>query len=174
MYSRHRLQTGLSVSQALERLGRVIRPRKSKWHTSEASLATLDSAPPFIGRIEGHRFTIRRAIPYRNDFAPIISGQVVPDGSGARIDVVFKVTVGVAAIIIVGFVVAATGVWYSIRASEARGLMTLGLALFGCLTLAIGFFPEKRKAIRILSDALAEPPPSAPVNTVDSSNPSNT
>jgi hypothetical protein len=152
MYARHRFQTGLSVSQALERLARVIR---------------TDSTPPFAGRIERHRFTMRRRIPYRNDFAPVICGQVVPDGSGARIDLVFKVTVPVAVIMIVGFGVAAAGVAHSIQASEARALMTLVLPLFSGLLLAIGFFPEKRTAIRILSDALAEPPRSARVNAVE-------
>lgn len=42
--------------------------------------------------------------------------------------------------------------------SNARGLLALALPLFGCGLVAEAFIPEKRKAIAILTDALADTP----------------
>jgi hypothetical protein len=154
MYSRYSFETPLSVAQVLERLGRVIRPRQSRWEAVEPV--------PFVGKIEGERFTIRRVLPYRNDFRPVISGHVVPIVSGSRIDIVLRLTLPVAMVMGVWLafasVAAAVGLWHSIRTSDTRRLLGVVLPLFGCGLVAVGFIPEKRKAIRLLTDALTDPP----------------
>ena len=159
MYSRAILETRLPMGQALEQLARIIRPPQSRWEVFEASLSWhRKSWPPFVGSIDGDRFNIRRAIPYRNSFRPLISGRVVAVASGSRIDLVSRLTTPVAVVMAIWLamasVAAAAGVWQAIRTSEPRGLLALALPLFGCGLVALGFIPEKRKAINLLRDAL--------------------
>jgi hypothetical protein len=165
MYSRYSFEAPLSVPHALDRLGRLIRPRQSRWDAVEAALSWEQKSVPFVGKIEGDRFTIRRVIPYRNDFRPVISGHVVPIVPGSRIDIVLRLTLPVAVVMVVWLalacVAAAAGVWHSIRTSDARGLLAVALPLFGCGLVSLAFIPEKRKAIKILADALTDPPPTA-------------
>ena len=159
MYSRTILETRLPMAQALEQLARIIRPRQSRGEVFEASLWWHRKPwPPFVGSIDGDRFTMRRVIPYRNSFRPLISGRVVPVASGSRIDLVIRLTTPVAVVMTVWLamasVAAAAGVWHSIRTSEPGGLLALAFPLFGCTLVAIGFIPEKRKAVALLRDAL--------------------
>jgi hypothetical protein len=64
-----------------------------------------------------------------------------------------------AAWLAMAFAAAAGCVQHSIRTSDARGLLALGFPLFGCGLVALGFIPERRKAIQLLTEALAEPRP---------------
>jgi hypothetical protein len=102
---------------------------------------------------------MRRAIQYRNSFLPVIAGHVAPVGSGSRIDIVLRLTAPIGLFMVVwltgAFIAAAAGLWRSIRTSDARGLITLAFPLFGCGFVAAGFVPEKRKALKILTAALA-------------------
>jgi hypothetical protein len=168
MYSRYTLETRLPVSQALERLARVIRPRHSRGEAVEAGLSwDQKSEPPLVGRIDGNDFIVRRVIRYRNSFRPRISGHVAPVVSGSRIDIVLRLTAPVALVMVVwlamALAAATAGVWHSIRTSEARGLLALAFPLLGCGLVAVGFIPEKRKAIELLTDALAVPTPTTPL-----------
>jgi hypothetical protein len=161
MYSRYTLETRLPMTQVLERLARVIRPRRSRWEALEAGLSwEQESEPPFVGRIDGDRFIIRRIIRYRNSFLPLISGHVAPVASGSRIDIVLRLRAPVAVVMVVwltmAFAAAAAGLWHTIRTSDARGLIAVVFPLFGCGLVAVGFIPEKRRAIKILTDALTE------------------
>jgi hypothetical protein len=168
MYSRQTIETRLSVTQALERLARVIRPPHSRWEAVEAGLSWEEEAvPPFVGRIDGNHFIIRRVIRYRNSFRPLISGRVAPVVSGSRIDIVLRLTAPVALVmgvwLAMAFAAAAAGVWHSLRTSEARGLLALAFPVFGCGLVTLGFIPEKRKAIKLLTDALADMTPGTPL-----------
>jgi len=161
MYSRYTLDTQLSVSQVLDRLAGLIRSRHSAWEAMEAGFSWERTSVPFVGTIAGDRFMIRRVIRHRNDFRPLISGHVVPLASGSRIDVVLRLTAPVAVVMAVwlamAFAAAAAGVSHSIRTSDARGLLALAFPLFGCVLVAVGSISEKRKAIKLLTEALADP-----------------
>ena len=115
--------------------------------------------PPFEGTIAGDRFVIRRVIRYRNSFRPLISGRVSAVASGSRIDIVLTLTAPVAVVmsgwLAMAFAAAAAGLWHSIRTSDASGLIALAFPVFGCGLVALGFIPEKRKALEILTEVLA-------------------
>jgi hypothetical protein len=167
MYSRQTLETGLTVSEVLDRLATIIRPRHSFWEAVEAGLSWEQKSRPFVGKIDGHRFTIRRAIQYRNSFLPRIAGHVAPVGSGSRIDIVLRLSTPVGLFMAVwlagAFAAAVAGVWQSIRTSTTDGLLLLAFPLFGCGFVAGGFIPEKRKAIKLLTAALAATTPDTPL-----------
>lgn len=74
---------------------------------------------------------------------------------------VLRLTAPVAVVMAVwlamAFVAAAAGLSHSLRTSDARGLLALAFPLFGCALVAVGFIHEQRKAVKLLTDALADP-----------------
>ena len=155
MYSRCSLRTALSPQEALLRLSRIVGPPPPRWQAIEAG-AARQPREPFVGIIDGERFRIRRAIDYRNNFLPVISGRIAPDATGSRIDIVVKLKPAVAAVMILWLSAmsfgAAAGVWQSVQTGEAKGLAALLLPFFGFVLVAIAFVPEKRKALTLLAE----------------------
>ena len=137
------------------------------WEAVEAGLSWKEESVPFAGIIDGDHFVIRRIIRYRNSFLPVITGHVIPVDSGSRIDIVLRLTVPVAVVMVgwlgVACFAAAAGLSYAIRTADTRGLLVLAFPLFGCGLVAAGFIPEKRKAINILTEALAATTSNAPL-----------
>jgi hypothetical protein len=159
MYSRCTLQSRLTVPDALQRLSRHVRPPRSRWQAIEFACSwDPKNEPPFIGTITGDHFRIRRVIGYRNSFLPVISGRVTPDIYGSRIDVVLRVNAPVIVVMTIwlaaAVVGAAVGVSSWLETRDARGLFALLLQAFGSGLILGGFIPEKRKAVKLLRDAL--------------------
>jgi hypothetical protein len=51
-----------------------------------ASFSGYKGKKPVLSRFDGHRFRLWKRRYYRNDFAPIIFGEVHPEGRGSRIE----------------------------------------------------------------------------------------
>ena len=156
MYSRCRLQTSLSVEEALLRLSRIVGPPRSRWQAIQAIGTVRTGEPPFVGILTGERFRIRRAVNYRNNFLPVISGRIEPDAAGSRITVVVKVKPPVAVVMSLWLIAmsfgAAVGVWRSVQTGEARGLAALLLPFFGFALVGLAFVPEKRQDLQLLEE----------------------
>src|SRR5207253_105551 len=66
----------------------LIRPERGFWESGRNAFGAGDnSSRPFIGRIDGHTFRIRRDIRYRNSFLPLVWGRVTPLPRGSRVKV---------------------------------------------------------------------------------------
>ena len=163
MYSRCTLYTRLSPQDALQRLSLIVRPRRSLSQTVNAALTSnRTSEPPFVGTITDHRFRIRREIWYRNSFLPIVLGEISQEAQGSRIDLILRVSVPIGVFMALwlagAFFGAGAGIWLWLQTGDARALFILFLPLFGCLLILIGFIPEKRKAVNLLSAAFETTP----------------
>ena len=145
----------MSPQEALLRLSHIVGPPQSRWHAIEAGPAR-QQREPFVGIIDGERFRIRRRIDYRNNFLPVISGRIAPHATGSRIDIVVKLKPAIAVVMILWLSAmsfgAAVAVWQSVQTGQAKGLAALLLLLFGFVLVAIAFVPEKRKALKLLSE----------------------
>ena len=71
MYSRFSIQTRLSTADAEATLARLVGARRD------------GSGKPFVGRVDGGRFTFCRLFIGRNSFLPIITGRIVQGEGGA-------------------------------------------------------------------------------------------
>jgi hypothetical protein len=163
MYSRCTLQSRLTVPDALQRLSQNVRPRRSRWEAIGSAFSwDPKNERPFVGTITGDYFRIRRVIGYRNSFLPVIFGRATPDVYGSRIEVVLRVSTPVITVMTIwlaaGVVGAAVGVSSWLEPSDARGLLALLLPAVGCGLILGGFIPEKRKAVKLLRDALDATP----------------
>jgi hypothetical protein len=147
MYSRFAIQTRLSLFDAecaLERLVAVER----------------DESPikPFIGRVEKRTFKFRRVISYRNSFIPIISGQIIQGEGGAVLRGAMRLHFFAAAFMAfwIGMFVgpAVSEVSRALREHHvSSALDVVFVPLFGIALTVFGYYPERRKAMRLLTDA---------------------
>lgn len=166
MYSRCTLHTQRSASDALQRLSRIVGPDRSAWKRVEAGFAsTGDVGPPFVGRITGDRFQIRRALSYRNNFLPIVVGRITAEPDGSRIDLVVRVRAAVGVTMLLWLVAtllaASAAVWHWRQGGDWRDLLALFLPIFGGVLILVGFVPEKRRALGLLAAALDATPVSS-------------
>lgn len=166
MYSRCSLQTQLTPSDALQRLSRIVGPRRSVWKAVEGGLTgNAQSEPRFVGIITGDRFQIRRAIGYRNHFLPIVVGRISAAPDGSRIDLVVRVRAAVGVTmtlwLVATLVAASAAVWHWWQSDDWRSLLALFLPAFGCVLILVGFVPERRRAVELLADALDATPASS-------------
>jgi hypothetical protein len=112
---------------------------------------------------------MRRVIVYRNSFLPLISGCVMPEVGGSKIEMVLRVSAPVAAVTALLAVAAIAGgivgVWGWLQTADAHALLALLVPAVAIVIVVVGYFPEKRQAIKLLSQALD----AAPVRTSRSS-----
>jgi hypothetical protein len=121
-------------------------------------------AKPFVGRVENGTFKFRSVITGRNSFLPIISGRIIEAEGGAVVNGTMRLHLLVAAfmtfwmaITIIGAVLALNKF---VTGSETAGdvFSAWFFPLFGGTLTAIGYYPERRKAMRLLGDALQPEP----------------
>jgi hypothetical protein len=151
MYSRFAIHTRLSPVDAQ--------------HVLEGLVSGHDfaMAKPFDGRVENGTFKFRRAITGRNDFRPIISGRIIQAEGGAVVLGTMRLHLLVAAFMTFWMAVTITGAVLALDkfvagSAPAGVLSALFLPLFGATLVAAGFYPERRKAMRLLGDALQSEP----------------
>ena len=147
MYSRFRIQTRLSTAEAEETLAGLVGSRGDGLPTK-----------PFVGRVEGGAFTFRRLFIGRNSFIPIISGRIVQGEGGAVVQGTMRLHVAVAVVMTVWMGMALTiGVGALMKRIQnpdtVAVLSAVFFPLFGVFVMSIGYFPERRKALRLLSEA---------------------
>jgi hypothetical protein len=158
MYSRLLIRTRLTPGQVEEVLHKLVRPKGSLFQELDIPVG---SGPPFVGRVEGNRFKFHRVITGRNSFLPIISGEIVATEEGTVLRGSMRLAIVVAIFITLWISATTYGAldWLS-RASQTSdvmgGVIALGMPIFGLVLTVVGFVPERRKAISLLSEALAD------------------
>jgi hypothetical protein len=111
--------------------------------------------PPFIGKVEGSTFTLRRDINYRNSFVPQIRGSISPVAAGTIVVVSMSLPPLVVAFmtLCLGWVGAlAVGLLSGGALGQAVGPAAM-FVIAAALAMA-GFYAEAEKARRILAEAI--------------------
>jgi hypothetical protein len=160
---RFHLDTPLPESAALERIQELTRPHRSvrEWVAFNVTNVTREGitvGPPFLGKVGGSTFRLRRDIRYWNSFLPFVWGRIMPSGVGSRINVTMFLHPFVALFMIFWF----SGLGYAVvqlwvHRKEAVPLAVLAPAamiLFGLALVLVCFIPEAIKAKRVLESAL--------------------
>src|SRR3989442_13363605 len=80
------LEARLGTQAAIARIKELVGPPRSFW-TGFSFGAGDDATPPFIGKIEGDSFRVRRDIHYRNSFLPLVWGRISSVPMGTHISV---------------------------------------------------------------------------------------
>jgi hypothetical protein len=146
----------LTPGEVEEVLRKLVRPKGSFFHDLDIPVG---SGPPFVGRVEGNRFKFHRVITGRNSFLPIISGQIVATDEGAVLRGTMRLAI-VVAVFMAFWISAATygavEAFSGVRqTSDVMGrVIPLGMPILGVILTVVGFVPERRKAVRLLSEAL--------------------
>jgi len=148
MYSRFRIQTRLSTVEAEDALARLVDARRGS------------AAKPFVGRVEGGAFTFHRAFIGRNSFMPIVSGRIVEGEGGAVLQGTMRLQWAVAVFVVfsvwMGIVAAVSMLLKSRAGSDTTAVFFAVLfPVFVIILMLVGYFPERRKAMRLMVDTFA-------------------
>ena len=106
---------------------------------------------PFIGSVSDESFKIHRDIRYRNSFLPIIWGEIMLNGAGARVFVKMFIHPLVALFMIFWLSMVALG---AATTRGATSLIPLGMFIFGIALTVGSFVPEAIKAKSMILDAI--------------------
>lgn len=87
------LTTALTPSEVVARLSEQVEP--------SGVLRWLTTKRPYQGRVETNRFAISRVIYQRNSFLPLIRGEIVPTGTGSRLNITMRLHGGVLGVLFV-------------------------------------------------------------------------
>jgi hypothetical protein len=115
--------------------------------------SVFSGIPTFVGSVQDYSFKLRRDIRYRNSFLPRIRGHLVVIPSGTRVMVLMFVHPGVGVFMM--FWLGITG-YAALKASSSSANGIWGMFAFGLALLAAGFFPEAKRAKRLLLTAINE------------------
>ncbi len=138
----HRLSLPLGRSETLERVGSLIGP----------------SGRPFVGRIDGGEFEIRRITVYRSTFLPVLRGTVLHGAGGAEIllrmrphrQVIFFLVIWYGFLLAASLLIAVLGE----GAQRLLLLLPLGLGAATWVLSALVFESDCRWAVRSFEAAL--------------------
>lgn len=159
--------SSLDEGAVIERIRGLVRPQPSFGQALREGFGwRAPGTPPFIGEVRDRTFLIRRDIRYRNSFLPRIRGAIRSSPGGARIRLDMQLQPAVLAFVLL-WLGSAAAVAVSILDAHAPEAAVLPVAMlaFGLGLTALGFYPEARKATRMLRLALArqnQPLPGVP------------
>lgn len=157
-FQQFELHTKLPVDQVLARIRTLTRERIGLvQHLRESLRIDASETPPFIGKVSGNTFQIRRDIKYQNSFLPFISGVVSPTANGSTVRVIMRLHIFNAVFILIWL----GGVALFSILALAHGnpdlffiLVTVVMFLFGIGLTIVCFFPEARKSRKLLQEAI--------------------
>jgi len=151
------ISTTYSTSEVLSRLSSSIQ----KPHLNIFSYPQAE--PPFIGKMNGNRFSVYRAIQYRNSFLPRIKGVILPKGDHAEISIRMILHPIITAFMCVWmggivFFIALVITFHfkdELLVNPAIALlMPLGMMTFGYLLMTVPFQVEAKKAEAIIKNII--------------------
>jgi hypothetical protein len=152
--------TSLTPDEAHSAISRVVRPPLA-WGEYFIRLDPRQPKRSFHGTVDSRTFEIIRVIGYKNSFLPVIRGEPVPAEGGTRLHLAMKwhitATVfmclwlgGLASVVLLAM--------FGVIAEGRKEIPDLILMLIaGGALAAVCFYPEARKAEKLLRDALAPP-----------------
>lgn len=159
-FRRVEIATPLPANVVRDRIRARLRPDVGFWDRVKTGLSPVADSQPFQGTLSETEFKLTRVIWYRNSFLPVVRGELRPGGGGGTIvRLTMRLQVSTAAFMVVwiGFVAVAVP-WqrlYGPQGVNPNALTPIGMLLFGLLLTIVGFYPEARKAERLIRDAVA-------------------
>ncbi len=152
------IETSLTPEETHARLRRVIRP-PLRWVEYLNNWFPRKLEMPFHGTLDSRAFAVSRIIWYGNSFLPVIRGELIPGPTGTRVRVEMSIPRGAALFVALWFAFL-IGVVLLIFAGVAKAspgvLPMVALLLFlGAGLAAICFYPEAKKAERLLRAAMS-------------------
>ena len=158
-FYRCQIESPLTSEAVLLRVRGMVREAPGLIQSIEESYGSLtESAPPFMGSVDGATFSMRRDIRYHNSFLPRVRGSVVSSpGGGATVFLTMHLHPAVFVFMLfwhvpVGFV--AFLVLKSPQSSFRTVCIPVGMFFFGIVLTVTGFYPEAVKARRLLEQGL--------------------
>lgn len=153
MYSRFSIETRLSSVDAEAVLNNLVRPPQPRF------AADPPDARPFTGSVADGAFKFQPVFKGRNGFLPVVVGGVAQGEGGAVVRGYTRLPIAAAVFITIWTIVtvfgAASGLPKYWRKGDLTGVIGLGLLpVFAAVLIGAGYYPERRKAMRLLSDAL--------------------
>lgn len=119
-----------------------------------------ESARPYFGKVDLESFEIRRAISYRNDFLPKISGEIFTDLGGTKVKVSMRVSAPTAIFMMlwIGGVSIACALaivsWVKGDGFEFKEAIPFGMLSIGIAVVLAGFKIESSRSKRDLQEIL--------------------
>jgi hypothetical protein len=159
-FEKHILRTSLSKEQVIEKLKESVEPEKSFGFRS----FNFSYTKPYVGKINGDRFEIKRAINYRNSFLPLIKGIINNEIGRTKIDISMKPHDFVIAFMVIwfgGVTIGCIATTYVMLTQEFNPFLLIPFAmlLFG-IALVVGAFKtessKSRKDLLTLFEAEIE------------------
>jgi hypothetical protein len=155
---RFQLKSPLPIEAVTRRIQRVVREKPRFLQSIKESFGGRKISQPFIGVVTDDSFRIYRDISYRNSFLPQIKGALVTAPTGTDVSVTMSIHPLVALFMLFWLGGVGYGALAGFASQEARGALSLvptGMFIFGIGLTAFGFYPEARKARRLLEEAIA-------------------
>jgi hypothetical protein len=163
-FYRFHTDTPLPAYVAAERIRALTRDPPRFLESLRTALGSRDSdSRPFLGRVQGHAFRLRRDIRYRNSFLPLVWGDVQPGLSSTRVRVTMFLHPLVAAFMLFWLTGVGLAAWTEAGKGQSPwSLVPAGMFVFGvALTLGLhtrghqgAAHPRRHPAISV-----AVPPP---------------
>jgi len=150
-YRRLAIRTTLPSAEAERRISSLIGPRRSFTEYFQRSTGT---EYPFEGEAVGGGFRFARRIHYRNSFLPQIRARVELDESGTVVRIQMSIRPFVIAFMVFWIGAASSGFFVHSTSGKDGILIPSVMVVFGLALIAFGFYPEARKAERIVRHAL--------------------
>ncbi|RZJ69929.1 hypothetical protein [Flavobacterium sp.] len=144
-------KSDLSAEEVLKRLQNNVEAQKTFGFRINTSYST-----PYIGKIVGNTFSIRRVISYRNSFLPVIKGEVTSAMSGSRIKVTMQPDAAVKVFMIIwlaGVTFGCIAILTTLFTEEADFFILIPFFMLA-MGLALFHFPFKIEANRSRKDFL--------------------
>ena len=160
-FYRFDFDTHLSEADAIGRVQAMTRPPLGFLEAVKSAFSSHkpDSAP-FIGKVEGRSFRLRRDIRYKNSFLPTIRGEISPGPGGSRVSITMRIHPLVAVFMAVFLSGAGYPLWHSFSSPVPPGAVRTSM-IFLFIAVAItagGFVPEALKAKKMLEESLERNP----------------
>lgn len=147
------IRSPLSAAAVEERIGAIVQPRLRGFRALTGSAATA----PLHGEVAGRTFNVSRVIRYRNSFLPVIRGVIaenIEGGTTIRLRMTLHPATAVFMLLWMGFV-AVSLVPLAVKGAGLEALIPAAMLLFAVGLVSFGFYPEARKAERIIREAVS-------------------
>ena len=160
-YRTRTIESPLAPAEVEQRLRAMLRPEPSFLKGLEEALSGTEGLPPFSGTVDATEFKLSRVVNYRNNFLPVIRGTYARnEQEGTTIRLRMHIEPVAAGFMLFLFAFGARSVIAALigNVSNPEGLLQGAAFVFGIgtLVMSVGFYPEAKKAERLIREAVAD------------------
>ena len=146
------IETRLSSVEAEAVLSGLVRPPLPRFAPDPPD------ARPFCGSVADGAFKFQPVIKGRNGFRPVVVGRVAEGEGGAIVRGYTRLPIAAAVVMTIWMSATIFGAANQLpkywRHNDLTGVVVVGLLpVVGAVLIGFGYYPERRKAMQLLSDA---------------------